>query len=835
MASATARSTWGAGSLPPRFAAGVAGILVAIAAALVLASWSMRVGAGRTLLPGLPPMGAAAALAFVCGGATLYLAWFPPTRARRLVGALGGAMVAAFGVLEIAKPLQQAWALDRLDALLPGDTSPLSALCFGLLGLALVVTHALKRGARLAEGLALVALLVPLFVLVAYLYGFSAPRIGPFSSMPLGSAVAFVVLGVGILLANPGGRVMERFVSPSAGGASARLLLPSVILVPLAMGGLLVVGRALGFFGEHAGNALHTLGTILALASLAWLTSGRLQRVDALRERALENVRASEARFKALGMASAHLLWLLGADGRPKDDSPSWRLFTGQSREDWLAGRWADCLHPDDRERVTSAWKGAFSSGQTLEVEYRLRRPDGSYTWTLARSAPLLDERGRPHEWIGTNTDITNRKRAELALAASNRRLQVLAEVSQELAAAGLDAELVASAVVSSVCELLGDGCVLGVFDENGALTAKSFCHRDPVAHREGREILLAGPVPMATSLVARALAARQTMTFDQVDKLAPDQPERVRRFLETLRVRSLIVAPLLEEDRPVGALAALRGEGTPPFDADERFVVEDLARRALLALENVQLYERAQTAIRLRDEFLSVASHELRTPLTTLKLQVSAMLHELRRTPAAPGSLERFQRLDVQVDRMTRLVNQLLDVSRIVDGRLALEPQEVDLRALAQEIVDWFRDQAARARCPIVLSGAPRVVGQWDASRIGQVLTNLLSNALKYGAGHPIEVSVEQDGDEARLVVSDHGIGVAAEDQQRIFERFERAASVRNYGGLGLGLWIAKEIVEKHGGRIRVESRPREGASFIVELPLQAPARTVTAVGGVA
>jgi signal transduction histidine kinase len=172
-------------------------------------------------------------------------------------------------------------------------------------------------------------------------------------------------------------------------------------------------------------------------------------------------------------------------------------------------------------------------------------------------------------------------------------------------------------------------------------------------------------------------------------------------------------------------------------------------------------------------------------------------------------------------VEKLCKLVDQLLDVSRIAARRVELRFAPGDLREVAQEAAARLGDEARRNGCTITLREAGPVAAEFDAARIEQVLANLLTNAIKYGRGKPIEVSVEQDTDAALLRVRDHGIGVPAEQQGRIFERFARAVSVREYGGLGLGLFISKEIVDAHGGSIYVESALGEGATFVVELPL--------------
>ena len=229
------------------------------------------------------------------------------------------------------------------------------------------------------------------------------------------------------------------------------------------------------------------------------------------------------------------------------------------------------------------------------------------------------------------------------------------------------------------------------------------------------------------------------------------------------------------------------------------------------------------QRAVVHRDDFLSVASHELRTPLTSLKLEVANLARLAQRNQGvvpAPKLAEKLDKIDSQAERLHRLINALLDVSRIASDRLELEIDDVDLSQLAHEVVARFQDEAARAGCTLgILASAP-VVGRWDRSRLEQVMTNMVTNALKYGSGKPVDVIVETVGSQARLAVRDQGVGIAPDDQQRIFDRFERASSTRSFGGIGLGLWIVREIVRAHEGEVRVESELGAGATFIVELP---------------
>jgi signal transduction histidine kinase len=257
--------------------------------------------------------------------------------------------------------------------------------------------------------------------------------------------------------------------------------------------------------------------------------------------------------------------------------------------------------------------------------------------------------------------------------------------------------------------------------------------------------------------------------------------------------------------------------------------IARDITGRKHAELERELLYREALEAVRARDEFLQVASHELRTPLTSLGLQVDLLL----RRRGAAGTTISADRLDPrlaviarQVDRLSELITRLMDVTRIASGHLRLELDEVDLATLTAEVVARLSEDAKRAQSTISVSGPP-LVGHWDRLRLEQVVTNLLTNALKFGAGQPIELSVTAGGRGARLTVCDHGIGIGAEDIARIFERFERAVSNRSFAGMGLGLYIVRQIVQAHGGTIQLESQLGAGSAFTVDIPLEPPAST--------
>ncbi len=245
----------------------------------------------------------------------------------------------------------------------------------------------------------------------------------------------------------------------------------------------------------------------------------------------------------------------------------------------------------------------------------------------------------------------------------------------------------------------------------------------------------------------------------------------------------------------------------------------------AMLDVTALNLTEQnLQRAIRVRDEFLSMASHEFRTPLTSLKVHIQGALRAAARSDGAalpmPQYVAKLETLDHNVSRLAHLVDNLLDITRISAGRLDFELTDVDLAAVVREVAMRFNEDADRAGCKLTVRAERPVVGRWDRNRVDQVVTNLLTNALKYGAGTPVELVVSEQATQATLEVRDQGIGIPEEARHRIFERFERAVPHEHYSGFGLGLWIVHEIVTGLGGAVSVDSEPGKGATFRVMLP---------------
>ncbi|HEX6483989.1 MAG TPA: PAS domain-containing sensor histidine kinase, partial [Ktedonobacteraceae bacterium] len=593
----------------------------------------------------------------------------------------------------------------------------------------------------------------------------------------------------------------------------------------------------------------------------------------------------AEREIHALIDAIPQLVWTGRPDGYVDYCNQRWCDYTGMSTEQAQGDGWMQCMHPDDWQRVLALWQSAVQAGRPYEVEERLRQDTtGEYRWFLVRAVPFTDAQGQIVKYVGTCTDIEEQKRAEQRLKASEENWRVLAETVPQLVwTTGPDNRLdycnqgYCAYTHATFEQLQGHGWrqFLHPEEAEGVLAFRhetlatgepyeSECRLRNGQTGEYRWFLCRGtPVRDETGQIVKWFG---TNTDIEEQKRAEEALRQSQARINFLMNSSIIGIYVSEEDQIVEANETylrmtgytredLRAESiswlrmTPPEYAAQT----QQARQELAVPQHVTRYEKeyickdgsrlpvvvGAVALRLdplqvigfvldnsarkeleqrKDTFISMASHELRNPLTILKLQTTLLHRQLAKQGLQASALAS---METQLNKITRLVEELLDVSKIQAGRLEYLQERVDLDALLREIADTMQQTHPSHR--ILLQGTVQASLLGDRDRLGQVFTNLLSNAIKYSPeAQTVEIDLSASPEMVTICVRDHGLGIPREQREKIFERFYRASGPKQRAipGLGMGLYIVAEIVQRHGGTITVDSEVGKGSSFTVTFP---------------
>ena len=402
-----------------------------------------------------------------------------------------------------------------------------------------------------------------------------------------------------------------------------------------------------------------------------------------------------------------------------------------------------------------------------------------------------------------------------------------LSNASAKLAES-LNYEQTLSRVAELAVPQIANFCVVDVLDELGELRHVAMAHADPEKLALAKEHEQRYPTSLETARGPAQVIQTGRPEFGDVteERLALWARDAAHlRLLRKFEMTSYMTVPLVARGSTLGVVSFVSSNPRVRYGARDLEVALELGRRAGYPIDNARLYARAQAAIRLRDDFLSIASHELKTPLTALQLRLQSLQEHARREDSDGSIPQLATKLDGAVRSTTRLaalIESLLDVSRIAQGRMKLNREHFDLREALADVLERFRDEAGRAGSALIMRAEEPLEGNWDRLRVEQIVVNLLANALKYGPGQPVELRAHPDGDDTvEIEIEDRGIGIADADLKRIFGRFERAVSLQHYGGLGLGLYISRQIAEAHGGSIDACSSPGRGSTFRVRLPI--------------
>lgn len=453
-------------------------------------------------------------------------------------------------------------------------------------------------------------------------------------------------------------------------------------------------------------------------------------------------------------------------------------------------------------------------------------RRDGTRLPVAYTVAPIVVD-GRPSGMVVTFRDITSARRAA-------ERQRFLGGTGATLAES-LDYEATVAEVARLAIPYLADWCFADVLAEDGHAERLALAHADPTASALAAALrrFTASPAKHPQDPTSRALGAgrvvfRPTIAEAQLRAMAQDDAHL--RVLLAVGPCSLLAVPLITQGRTLGVLTFLTTTASGRhFAADDVALAEELARRCALALANTRLYRQEQEAVRLREQFLTIAAHELRTPTSAIQGYLEMLRRQFERPDQDRARLGRYlDQCDEGVRRIGLLIHNLLDVARSQQGQLALQFAPFDLTALAREVLARFTPTAAQTPGQTLTLDAPgALAGYGDRDRLDQVLTNLVANALKYSPeGGAARLGVRRDATGwAVITMSDEGRGIPLAAQRTLFQPFARGvAAAGRIGGTGLGLYIVRQIVEGHGGRIALESAPGVGTTVTISLPPAPP-----------
>jgi PAS domain S-box-containing protein len=783
-------------------------VAAGVLGALGLAGWVFGIPA-LTTLHGRPPMMPSTGMALLIAAAGVALRRRRGGSIRKISVVVSGACILTLGALTLGEYALNAdlgvdLEIRSMGSLPhPGRPSPLTSLAFVLLGSGLVLFDVRPRGRVWpTEWLALGAAFVGYVSLVAHAYGaqeiyrFGSPVVG----VAFGTAFGLVFLALGVLLlGDHRSMVATLLLSSSPGGMLLRWLgLAAVLISPLLgfMALALVSGTMLRDMPLTL--AIFTTATVPLVLVLGAILAARLDRA----QRALEESRNRE---RSLFEQSADGIFIADLDGRYTDVNQAGCAMLGRSRDEILGKDIVDLIPAEDVPRL-QAVKDALLRGGVDVREWRIRRKDGTYMPVEVSTKILPDGR-----WEGLVRDISERIRAE-------SEQHFLTTVGETLASS-LNVEEIVCEVADLALTFICDCCIVDLSDTNGH-TCWRRARTSVLEKRACVERLERIAADDLTLDVQRRTPVLIACVCDETLRSMARSEESLD-LLRRIEPHCLMIVPLVRGDRLLGTVLLSRFTERRYEPRDLRLAVE-LARRASSAIENALLYRAAQDAVRARDKVLGIVAHDLRNPLSAAQAGTTLLL----RAPLGTDRAELARRLGEiirsSLERANHLIEDLLDVRKTEEGRLAVQRTALTVGSLIRDAIDAHAPIAAEASISLVAGPAPGVVAvHADGRRIEQVFANLIGNAIKFTPpGGVIRVTAMQQEAEVCFSITDSGVGIPPEKLQHVFDRFWQVAEA-DQRGAGLGLAIAKAIVEAHNGRIWAESIEGQGSTFFFTLPI--------------
>lgn len=841
----------------------IASALVMAVGVIVLAGWIFDVPIFKSILPNYASMKANTAIClFVLAlGLRLQLC---TARSWHWAARFCGAVAAVIGAVTLSEYL---WGWDAgIDLLIINDTDTVSsAVSFPgrmaiattvvavFTGASLILGNLHQRALVLAKTIStLLVAFSSLLAVVGYFYGATALyTFGPYASVAIHTALSFLVLSTGILCATPNSPLMQVITGHFAGSIMARRLLFFAIIVPLVLGALRLWGERAGHYDTAMGVALLVLSNVVIFSFLIWNTAHSLNR-------AAVALSSNEERMRLVMQATNDGIWDWDLTTRRSWSNETFEAIMGYDcakEGDNVYNYWQEHLHPDDRERTEASLNSVLNS-TTQSVwtdEFRMRMPDGRYKSILIRGFVSRDSTGKGIRMVGSIMDMTPQKKIEEELRKArdmldlkvqertqelseanaalgkevtqrdrfNNRLLIQYAVSKVIADAA-SLEEVTHKILALVCTQLGwqVGAVWRLNVDKKVLQCTDFWHTPLQDFPEFEKITRTITFDPDTGLPGRIWSLAEPAWIRDVvtDVNFPRAP-----YAQKDGLHGAFGFPILVNGQVIGAMEFFHKEIQAP-DVDLLQSLASIGNQVGQFIVRKEAEEKVKQAMAIREEFTSMVSHELRSPLSVVHGGIEMVLDGVD----GPINDKQKKHLDASlrnVERLIRLINNVLDLKKIEAGRVELHIQPQEVNRIINDVVEGFQDAATKKGLHLELElgkNLPRALCDKDA--ISQVITNLLSNAMKFTSQGKVTVKTEEQDHAIRITVADEGVGIRKEDQHKLFQTFSqiRHEGVSNIGGSGLGLVISKKIVEANHGAIGVESAEGHGSSFYVTLPTE-------------